>query len=237
MSRRESEIIWFQLILSIDIPLLPDSITFFRDNYRRHAERDAENSKELTDDERRRSGEISSRRRGEDRSRRLRLKIATFLTKLLARLLACRRCGDGRAHWKPRVTHFRFTETRGATIRHLGLGELPRASAKRGVFARASDRTLSSRARVGTNATEKKRQAGWQVGREERKRDAAVLQERCNDELCNLWRVSEATQFTKLLPTRRSRQREGMRRTERRCGEERAWICERFVCEERKDIE
>lgn len=76
--------------------------------------------------------------------------------------------------------HFRFTETRRATIRHLGLGELPRTSAKRGVLQRVRTRersgSLSSRTRLGTNAGEKK--TSGLAGRKRRKK------ERCRSVCC-----------------------------------------------------
>lgn len=90
---------------------------------------------------------------------------------------------------KPCIIHFRFTERLVATIRHLGLGELPLVRARREV--RTSD--LSSRE---SKQTRERRQRERRIKKDTREREKGgggrkrgeerLLQERCNDELCNL---------------------------------------------------
>lgn len=89
-----------------------------------------------------------------------------------------------------------------ATIQHLGLGELPLAQASASHLAIGLSFSLgSNQTRVGTDARGKETDVNREVTKEEESR--RCCRSRCYDELCNLRRVSEATQFTKFLPTRR----------------------------------
>jgi len=106
------------------------------------------------------------------------------------------------------IIHFHFMETRsddsasGSRRTPFGTSESESFSNRALSLSLSLSLSLnSSRTRVRTNARGK--ETGKQTGDKRGRKPLLCCRSRCNDELCNLRRVSEATQFTKFLPTRR----------------------------------